>query len=121
MCPVHRVHLLVSGVQGGEMEVLKSIDWSKVTFDVLCVETDPSNRPPGYAKLVSDFLASHGYQNQSGQMGRNICECGLHLLIPVLYIKYDNVVTIIYDNIRQCSQFKSCDNDCTADVVTCYH
>ena len=59
---------------GGEMEVLRSINWSLVKFDVLCIETDPPNRPLNYSEQVTDFLAGHGYVNHSGQQGRNICK-----------------------------------------------
>ena len=60
--------------QGGELEVLKSINWSLVKFDVLCIETFPLERPPNYAEDVTEFLAEKGYINHSGQQGRNICK-----------------------------------------------
>ena len=60
--------------QGGELAVLKSIDWAQTAFDVLCIETDPPFRPPNYAQDVSDFMEEKGYINHSGQMGRNICK-----------------------------------------------
>lgn len=55
------------------MEVLNSINWSLVKFDVLCIETDPPNRPEGYAAKVTAFLKERGYADYSGQVGRNIC------------------------------------------------
>jgi hypothetical protein len=38
---VHHVNYFLLDVEGGELEVLKSIHWHHVIFDVLCVETDP--------------------------------------------------------------------------------
>lgn len=61
-------------MQGGEFEVLKSIDWEHIRFDVLCIETEPGNRPKGYADKITNFLVGKGYTNYSGQKGRNICE-----------------------------------------------
>jgi hypothetical protein len=60
--------------QGGELEVLKSINWATIRFDVLCIETEPSNRPPNYPQLVTAFLEERGYKNATGQQGRNICK-----------------------------------------------
>lgn len=54
--------------------MLKSINWSLVKFDVLCVETEPDNRPPNYPQDVTNYLAEHGYRNATGQQGRNMCK-----------------------------------------------
>jgi hypothetical protein len=52
-----------------------------VKFDVLCIETDPPNRPEGYADRVSAFMASKGYKDHAGQVGRNMCKlCGMTCL-----------------------------------------
>jgi len=56
------------------MQVLHSINWSLVKFDVLCIETDPPNRPKGYAEEMTAFLKKRGYENKYGQIGRNICK-----------------------------------------------
>lgn len=40
---------------------------------MLCVETEPVNRPAGYAEAVTAYLADKGYKNATGQIGRNIC------------------------------------------------
>jgi hypothetical protein len=61
--------------QGAELEVLNSINWSLVKFDVLCIETDPPNRPAGYAEKVAAFMKSKGYLDHAGQVGRNMCKC----------------------------------------------
>lgn len=54
--------------------MLNSINWSLVKFDVLCIETDPANRPPGYAETVTDFMKGKGYIDYAGQIGRNRCK-----------------------------------------------
>ena len=69
----HLVHFL-SFTQGAEMQVLNSINWSLVKFDVLCIETDPPNRPKGFAEEMTAFLKEKGYENHYGQIGRNICK-----------------------------------------------
>ena len=61
-------------LQGAETEVLKSINWSLVKFDVLCIETDPPNRPPGYAQKVAEYMKERGYMDYAGQVGRNMCK-----------------------------------------------
>jgi hypothetical protein len=61
------VNLFVLDVEGGELSVLQSIDWSRVSFDVLCVEAqDRVHRTGdavayGYDQPVIDFLAARGY------------------------------------------------------------
>ena len=65
---VSHVNLFILDVEGGELEVLKSVNWKRVTFDVLCVELD--GRPPGYADSVRAFLEPRGYFNHTS-VGRN--------------------------------------------------
>lgn len=67
-------------LQGGELEVLKSIDWTAIKFDVLCVETDPKYRPANYTEEVTSFLETRGYRDAAGQRGRNKCECSSLIL-----------------------------------------
>jgi hypothetical protein len=71
---VTHINFFILDVEGGELNVLKSIDWGSITFDVLCVETTPTERPPGYAQAVRDYLAPLGYVDATGQVGRNICK-----------------------------------------------
>ena len=68
---VDHVNYFILDVEGGELEVLKSINWHHVTFDVLCIETDEVNRPSGYTATISSFLALKGYVNATAQQGRN--------------------------------------------------
>ena len=68
---VKHVNFFILDVEGGEYEVLKSIDWDLVRFDVICVETDPNHRPLGFAEKIMSFLATKGYTNSTQQQGRN--------------------------------------------------
>ena len=71
--------------QGGELQVLRSINWHAVTIDVLCIETDPTNRPPAYAESITAFLSSKGYKNNTMQMGRNICTHSYQYIDSIVY------------------------------------
>lgn len=66
------INFFILDVEGGELEILKSINWHHTTFDVLCIETEPSNRPQNYSAHVTSYLAERGYVNYTGQVGRNI-------------------------------------------------
>lgn len=68
----NHVNYFILDVEGGELEVLKSINWNHVKFDVMCIETEEQNRPPGYAAHVTSFLAGKGYVNATAQQGRNM-------------------------------------------------
>lgn len=59
---INHVNFLVLDVEGGEMEVLRSIDYSRVRFDVMVVETERKFRPVGYANEVKSFLSHQGYR-----------------------------------------------------------
>jgi hypothetical protein len=54
--------------------VLKSIDWKYTRFDVLAIETEEQNRPPGFAAKITSFMADKGYKNVTAQQGRNTCK-----------------------------------------------
>jgi hypothetical protein len=45
-----------------------------VKFDVLAIETEEGNRPPGFALKVINYLSERGYKNVTAQQGRNTCE-----------------------------------------------
>jgi FkbM family methyltransferase len=71
---VSHVNFFMLDVEGGELAVLKSVDWDRVIFDVIAVETCATDcahlRPPGYFSAVEAFLAQHGYVFDFNQ-GRN--------------------------------------------------
>eukprot|EP01040_Poterioochromonas_malhamensis_P008934 gene8934-9673_t len=68
---VNYINLFILDVEGAELQILESIDWSQVQFDVICVETEAALRPANYPALVESFLANKGYKNCCGQIGRN--------------------------------------------------
>lgn len=59
---VDHVNFFILDVEGGEIEVLRSIDWDSVKFDVLCIETDPDFRPNGFIDEVKAYMFSKGYR-----------------------------------------------------------
>ena len=71
---ITHVNFFMLDVEGAELDVLKSTDWSRVTFDVIAVETEPdataSYRPATYKHDVVEFLELHGYIFEF-DMGRN--------------------------------------------------
>lgn len=69
---VYHVNFFILDVEGGELEVLKSINWNQVRFDVLCIEVEEANRPKGFGNLVTNFMVSKEYHNVTNQIGRNI-------------------------------------------------
>ena len=58
---IKHINFFILDVEGGELSVLKGIDWDKVTFDVLCVETDVGMRPNGYRDEVKAYMAARDY------------------------------------------------------------
>ena len=64
---VHHINFFVLDVEGGELEVLRSIAWKQVRFDVLCIETEASDqskkqyRSPGQAEKIKRLLELNGY------------------------------------------------------------
>jgi hypothetical protein len=66
------INFFILDVEGGELDVLKTINWSTTKFDVLCIETDKNHRPPHYPANVTTYLSLHGYRpHPPTQMGRN--------------------------------------------------
>lgn len=48
--------------EGAEFDILKTVSWSEVMFDIISVETERDFRPPGYEAKVKAFLSSKGYK-----------------------------------------------------------
>ena len=70
---VYHVNFFMLDVEGGEMNVLHSIDWTKILFDVIAVETEPENthfRPNNYTMDVTNYLLQQGYIFERN-IGRN--------------------------------------------------
>ena len=68
---VSHVNFFVLDVEGAELTILQSIDWTLTKFDVLAVETDRRSRRPGYAEEVAAFMLSKGYTIVENIPGRN--------------------------------------------------
>lgn len=68
---VHHVNYFILDVEGGELQVLKSINWHSVKFDVMCIETEKENRPPHFEEDITEFLKEHGYHKDGPRQGRN--------------------------------------------------
>jgi hypothetical protein len=71
---VAHINFFILDTEGAEMEVLQTIDFEHIRFDVISVETDPVFRRAGYTETVSQFLATVGYKDVSGQQARNTCK-----------------------------------------------
>lgn len=62
------INFWVLDVEGGELQVLYTVDFTKVSFDVIAVEADGEN--PEKDSAVIDLLQSKGY-NLRGGVGRS--------------------------------------------------
>ena len=67
---ITHVDFFVLDVEGAEFEILKSIDWNNFLVSVMCIETDPPFRPPGYVEKIREYLEPKGYKIVA-QKGRN--------------------------------------------------
>lgn len=68
---VTHINFFVLDVEGAELSILESIDWSRVIFDVITVETEKAFRRVGYAEDVAAYLLSKGYVEVPHVPGRN--------------------------------------------------
>ena len=66
---MQHINLYVLDVEGGELMVLQSVDFSQLSFDVIAVEADGSN--PEKDRAVIDLLVSKGYTHDNGTTRRN--------------------------------------------------
>lgn len=67
---ISKINLFVLDIEGGELEVLKSINFKQIIFDVLCIETEKINRPDNYIEQIHDLLGENNYELVF-QKGRN--------------------------------------------------
>lgn len=58
---IKRVSLFILDVEGGELSVLKTIDFSNIHIDVLCIEVDEPRRPKHFRKNITNLLLSQGF------------------------------------------------------------
>lgn len=64
------VNFFILDVEGSELDVLRTVDWRRTSFDVIVVETDKAYRPEGYQDRVTSFLRDRGYVHVRDK-GRN--------------------------------------------------
>ncbi len=57
---IQHINFYVLDVEGGELMVLKSVDFSRLSFDVIVVEADGTNQTKDEA--VQQLLAGAGYR-----------------------------------------------------------
>lgn len=67
---IHYINYFILDVEGAEFEVLQSINFENVMFDVITVETERRYREPSYTVKITAFLRSKGY-NRVWCFGRN--------------------------------------------------
>jgi hypothetical protein len=65
---VQHINFYSLDVEGGELMVLESVDFSKISFDVLTIEADGGNGEKDQG--VIDLLARHGYKHH-GHVANN--------------------------------------------------
>ena len=67
---VSHINLWILDVEGAELEVMRTVNFTAVKFDVIAVETDVHFRPGGFKQHVIEFLLKFGYV-LSWDHGRN--------------------------------------------------
>lgn len=68
---ISHVNLWLLDTEGAELSILRTVDWSRVVFDVIIVETEVKNRSDEYANHVKDYLLARGYVLMALKRGRN--------------------------------------------------
>jgi FkbM family methyltransferase len=72
---INHLNFFLLDVEGGELNILKAIDFAKITFDVIAVETDrgldDAAATQAYVDAVSELLTSKGYVLWTRKLGRN--------------------------------------------------
>ena len=68
----HFNYFLLS-VEGREMDVLRTVDFGRVTIDVISVETEGASRSVDFGDKIEDFLRLRGYTVHA-RVGRNRCK-----------------------------------------------
>lgn len=68
---ITHVNLWLLDTEGAELNVLRTVDWSVVVFDVIIVETEQKHRARGFAQEVKTFLEARDYVLMALRRGRN--------------------------------------------------
>jgi len=67
---INHIHLFILDVESAEMEVLQTIDWNLITFDILVIETEESYRSNHFKSELINFMKSKNYSHVIDK-GRN--------------------------------------------------
>lgn len=68
---VKHVDLMILDTEGAEYNILQTIDFTRVRFSVIIVESDERFREAGYQAEVQEFLEARGYVCMTKALGRN--------------------------------------------------
>jgi len=71
---IDHINFMVLDLEGGELEALKSLDFERIQFDVICVETNPfqtGTEMDPYIDQVVNFMTRKGYKVYMRTSGRN--------------------------------------------------
>jgi len=69
---IDHINFMVLDLEGGELAALKSLDFERIQFDVLCVETNRfQNESDPYIDQVVNFMTGKGYKVYMRISGRN--------------------------------------------------
>jgi FkbM family methyltransferase len=68
---INHIDYFILDVEGAEFEILKSINWYNIRFDVLTVETEEAFREVGYTKKLIAYLGERNYSYVKNFPGRN--------------------------------------------------
>ena len=59
--PINHINYFSLDVEGAEVSVLESIDFTVIKFDIISVEIEKAFRPADHEQKVTELLLSHGY------------------------------------------------------------
>jgi hypothetical protein len=68
---VHHINFFVLDTEGSEFSILRTIDWSLITFDVIVIETAASVRYANYSEDIAAYLLPLNYEQVHPISGRN--------------------------------------------------
>ena len=68
---VRHINFFVLDTEGSEFSILRTIDWTRVTFDVIVIETASSVRYANYSQDIAAYLKPLHYEQVHPIPGRN--------------------------------------------------
>ena len=64
------INYFILDTEGSELEILKTISWDQIRFDIVTIETEKSLRSPWYAENITAYMFERGYVHLMNK-GRN--------------------------------------------------